>query len=66
MRLKLDQENDSLYLRLDESGIVESEEVQPGVILDYDANGNVIGVEFLALSKRVAIDKLKNLQFETT
>ena len=66
MRLKLDQENDSLYLRLDESGIVESEEVQPGVILDYDANGNVIGVEFLALSKRGAIDKLKNLQFETT
>ncbi|MBU4174117.1 MAG: DUF2283 domain-containing protein [Actinobacteria bacterium] len=66
MRLKLDQENDSLYLRLDESGIVESEEVQPGVILDYDANGNAIGVEFLALSKRVTIDKLKNLQFETT
>ncbi|MBU4274148.1 MAG: DUF2283 domain-containing protein [Actinomycetia bacterium] len=66
MRLKLDQENDSIYLRLDESGIVESEEVQPGVILDYDANGIVIGVEFLALSKRVDVDKLKNLQFETT
>jgi uncharacterized protein YuzE len=66
MILKLDQESDSLYLRLDDTGIVESEEVQPGIILDYDADGNVIGVEFLALSKRVAIDKLKSLQFETT
>lgn len=66
MRLKLDEKNDALYLRLDESGIVESEEVQPGVILDYDAKGNVIGVELLGLSKRIPIETLKNLQFETT
>lgn len=66
MRLKLDEKNDALYLRLDESGIVESEEVQPGVILDYDANGNVIGVELLGLSKRIPVETLKKLQFETT
>ena len=36
MRIRVDKENDSLYFRLDESRIVESEEVQPGVILDYD------------------------------
>ncbi len=65
MRLKLDETNDALYLRLDESGIVESEEVQPGVILDYDSEGNVIGVELLGLSKRVPAEMLKNLQFET-
>ena len=32
MRLKVDQQNDSLYFRLDESKIVESEEIKPGVI----------------------------------
>lgn len=39
MRFKVDRENDALYFRLDESAIVESEEVQPGVILDFDAQG---------------------------
>lgn len=65
MRLKVDQKNDALYLRLDESAVVESEEVRPGVILDYDADDNVVGIEILGLSKRVPVEKLKSLQFET-
>ncbi len=65
MRLRLDYKNDALYFRLDESAIVESEEVEPGVILDYDANNNVVGIEILGLSKRVPIETLKSLQFET-
>jgi uncharacterized protein YuzE len=65
MKLKVDEKNDVLYLRLDESKIVESEEVQPGVILDFDANNNVIGIELLGVSGRVPLDTLKNLQFET-
>ena len=66
MRLKVDQKNDALYFRLDESAIVESEEIRPGVILDYDENENVVGIELLGLSKRVSLDMLKTLQFETT
>lgn len=65
MRLKIDKENDTLYLRLDETAIVESEEVQPGVILDFDKNGRVVGIEILALSTRTAPEKLRVLQFET-
>ncbi len=65
MKLKVDQKNDALYFRLDESAIVESEEVRPGVILDYDVNGNVVGIEILGLSKRVPAEMLKSLQFET-
>lgn len=65
MRLKVDKENDALYFRLDESKIVESEEVQPGVILDYNEAGNVVGLEILSLSTRVNPDKLRILQFET-
>jgi hypothetical protein len=37
VRLKIDMENDILYLRLDEAAIIKSEEVQPCVILDYDS-----------------------------
>jgi len=47
MRLKVNQENNALYLRLDENLIMDLEEVQPGVILDYDEDGNVVGVNFL-------------------
>ena len=65
MRLKIDRENDTLYLRLDEAAIIESEEVQPGITLDYDNNGRVIGIELLSLSLRTTPEKLRMLQFET-
>jgi uncharacterized protein YuzE len=65
VRLKVDKENDALYLRLDESAVVESEEVQPGVILDFNAAGNVVGIEMLNLSARVAPEQLRVVQIET-
>jgi uncharacterized protein YuzE len=65
MRLKVDKESDALYFRLDEASIVESEEVKPGVILDYNAEGKVVGIEILNLSSRMLPDQLKVLQFET-
>jgi uncharacterized protein YuzE len=65
MRLKVDKENDALYFRLDESAIVDSEEVVPGVILDFDKDGRVVGVEILALSTRMEPEQLRILQFET-
>jgi len=61
----VDRENDALYFRLDESTIVESEEVQPGIVLDFDAQGRMVGIEILHLSSRVALEKLRTLQFET-
>ncbi|RLC80386.1 MAG: DUF2283 domain-containing protein, partial [Chloroflexi bacterium] len=49
----------------DDSTIVESEEVQPGIILDFDAEGRVVGIEILQLSKRMPVEKLEVFQFET-
>ena len=65
MRLKIDKENDALYFRLDETKIVESEEVENGVILDYDAYGKVVGIEILNLSTRIDPSKINILQLET-
>jgi uncharacterized protein YuzE len=65
MKLKIDRENDALYFRLADTEIFESEEVQPGVILDFDMNGRVVGIEMLALSTRTEPEKLRVLQFET-
>jgi uncharacterized protein YuzE len=65
MRLRVDRENDALYFRLDETEIVESEEVQPGVILDFDKDGRVVGMEMLDISTRTKPETLRVLQFET-
>lgn len=65
MKLKVDRENDALYFRLDEAAVVESEEVQPGVILDFDKENRVVGVEILGISSRVPLENLRTLQFET-
>ena len=65
MKLRVDKEADALYLRLDDSEIIESEEVKPGVILDYDSEDNVVGVEILNVSKRIKSHTLHQLNFET-
>ena len=52
MKPHVDKEADALYLRLDGSDIVDSEEVSPGVVLDYNESNEVVGVEMLHLSKR--------------
>jgi uncharacterized protein YuzE len=66
MRLKVDEESDALHFRLDEGAVVESEEVQPGVIMDFDRDGRLVGIEILGLSARANPDQLRVLQFETT
>ena len=65
MKLKVDKEADAIYFRLDESAIVESEEVEPGVILDFDSENRVVGVEFLNISKRVSPRELRAFLFES-
>lgn len=65
MKLQVDRQADALYLRLDDSTIVESEEVSPGIILDYNAAQEVVGVEMLRLSQRIPNLDLSNLQIET-
>ena len=65
VKLRVDREADALYLRLDDSVIVESEEVSPGVVLDYNEANEVVGVEMLRLSERSSGVNLSALQFES-
>lgn len=53
MKLRIDRKADALYLRLADSKVIESEQIAPGVILDFDSNDNVVGMEVLDLSRRV-------------
>jgi YD repeat-containing protein len=49
-----DPEADAVYVQIAEGNVAESAEVGEDVVLDYDAEGRVLGIEFLAASKRLA------------
>lgn len=65
MKLKVDEKTDALYLRLDDSKIVESEEVSPGIVLDFNDQNQVVGIEVLRLSERTPKLNARELQFQT-
>jgi uncharacterized protein YuzE len=53
MKVTYDPEVDVLRIILSDTAIAESDEERPGAILDFDASGNVVGLEILEASKRV-------------
>jgi len=53
MKVKYDKEVDILYIHLSDQKIKESDEDKPGIIIDYDDSGNIIGIEVLNASKRI-------------
>ena len=65
MRLKVDQKADALYLSLSDAPANRSEEVSPGIIVDYDEQNHVVGVEMLYLSKRAPDTEIHRLLFES-
>ncbi|MDZ7775678.1 MAG: DUF2283 domain-containing protein [Bacteroidales bacterium] len=52
MKIKYDKEVDIIYITLSEEEIEESIENKPGVIIDYDKEGNVVGLEILQASEK--------------
>ena len=55
MRVRYDTETDTLTVILTDSPVVESDEDKPGTILDYDAAGNLVSIEILDGSRRLAL-----------
>ena len=52
MKLEFDPQADAVYLELTEAEVEKSTEIQPGIVLDYDAEGQVVGIEVLYVSQR--------------
>lgn len=58
MKTLYDKEADTLYVRFVTGPIFESEEIKPGLILDYDAEGRLVGFEMLEARKHLATGAL--------
>jgi len=59
MKVKYDPEADAVFLRLAEGDIVDSEEMQPGMIVDFDADGKIVAIEFLNAKERFSSDTIE-------
>ena len=53
MKVKYDKEVDVLYISFSKKKIKESDEDKPGIILDYDKQGSIVGIEILNASKKM-------------
>ena len=58
MKLNYYPETDSLYIDLSEKTSVESKEISAGIVLDYDANGNLVGIDIDNASRKVQLKEL--------
>ena len=52
MKIEYDPKADAMYIRLAAGVVADSDEVRPGVVLDFDAAGKVLGIEMLSVSLR--------------
>jgi uncharacterized protein YuzE len=61
------KDTDSLYIDLSSKTSVESKEVSPGIVLDYDAEGNLVGIDIDNASKKLELNQLtlNHLPFES-
>ncbi len=58
MRIEYYPETDSLYIDLSSKESAESREISAGVVLDYDAEGNLVGIDIDNASKKLELRKL--------
>ena len=66
MKIVLNRDDDALYIRLDSTAaIVESEEVETGVVLDFDGDGRVVAIEVRSLSQHFPASERASVDVET-
>ena len=58
MKLNYHPDTDSLYIDLSEAPSAESREISDGIVLDYDAAGNLVGIDIDNASRKVQMDRL--------
>ena len=58
MKLNYYPDTDSLYIDLSEQTSVESREISEGIVLDYNADGNLVGIDIDNASEKVELQKL--------
>lgn len=64
MRIEYDPEADALYIQLREVPPEDNIDIEDGVSLDLDANGHIVGLEILDVSRRLTEEELRRVYIE--
>ena len=64
MRIEYDGEANALYIQLQEKSVARTKEVEAGVLIDFDEQNNLIGIEILDVTSRFALSDIVNLHVE--
>ncbi len=62
MKATYDKDSDAFYVRFSNAAITESEEVRPGLILDFDVDGRIVSIELLDAHKQLAPEALADIK----
>jgi len=58
MKINYYSDTDSLYIHLSDKPSIDSQEISEGVVIDYDENGNLVGIDIDNASKKVQLNEL--------
>jgi len=61
MKLEFDPTADAAYFEISPAEVEITKEIEPGIIADYDADGHLVGIEILSVSKRARPQSLENV-----
>ena len=64
MRIEYDREADALYIQMQEKYVAKTKEVEEGVLIDFDGENKLIGIEMLDVTKRFDLSDITNLHVE--
>ena len=64
MKVHFDEKTDALYIRLTDAEIIESEEIKPGIVFDFDAQGQIAAIEILRARSMIPLSNLRQMLFE--
>lgn len=61
MKTEYDPEANALYVKFSDDKIERTEELRPGIILDFDSRGHIVGIEMLDAKQKLSASALKSL-----
>lgn len=64
MKIEYSKSVDALYIRLRDASVHDSVDIEPGVTVDLDGNGHVVGMEILDASEKMNISDIVNIAIE--
>ncbi|GAI19914.1 unnamed protein product [marine sediment metagenome] len=64
MKIEFDKQADALYIHIQEKEVAKTKEIEEGILIDFDKDNLLIGVEILDVTKRFSLSDIVNLQIE--